>query len=116
MEESFLKYFLDYGSLGVMAMIFFWMLLKNQKQMEEERDIHKDEQEKIRDRFQSVIEKYDSEKEALFQERLKSLAQLKTEIEVLRNINDDQKELLNESLKELKELRTEVNLFHRGNS
>tara|TARA_Y100001973_G_scaffold106141_1_gene182324 strand:- start:12910 stop:13257 length:348 start_codon:yes stop_codon:yes gene_type:complete len=114
MEESFFKYFLDYGSLGVMAMIFFWMLLKNQKQLNEEREAHKEEQEKIRDRFQAVIEKYDSEKEALFNERLKSLSQLKTEIEVLRSINDEQKELLNQSLQELKELRTEVNMYHRG--
>ena len=51
MEDGFLKYFLDYGILGVMAWIFLWLYLKNAKKLDDYRDESKFEEERIRNRF-----------------------------------------------------------------
>ena len=94
-----------------MAWIFLWLYLKNAKKLDDYRDESKLEEERIRNRFQIVIDKYDTEKEALLKERLDSLVQLKNAIMNLKELNDDQKKLQQESLNELKELKTRIKLI-----
>jgi len=80
MEESLFKALLDYGSLGLMCGFLLWLHVQNQKrndslstrfqeQLEKIRTSAKEDEDRVRDRFMSVIEKYDTEKESFFQER-----------------------------------------------
>ena len=82
--DEITKYALDYGTMGIMAYVFFWLYLRQQKKIDEMHGLQKEEEEKIRDRFKSVIEKYDSERDQLLKERFESLAKLQTEVYNLR--------------------------------
>jgi hypothetical protein len=77
MEHGIIDYLLDYGSLGIMAGIFFWLYLNNKKELIEMRDRNFAEQEKIRTRWRTVIEKYDMEKSEMIEERIGNLNDLK---------------------------------------
>ncbi len=78
--DEITKYVLDYGTMGIMAYVFFWLYLRQQKKIDEMHGLQKEEEEKIRDRFKSVIEKYDSERDQLLKERFESLAKLQSEV------------------------------------
>mgnify|MGYP003670703187 FL=1 len=114
MEHSIIEYLLDYGSLGVMAGIFFWLYLNNKKELLESRDRSFEEQEKIRSRWRSVIEKYDLEKSEMIEERMNNLNDLKNAINQLKVINEEQNRLLNEAHNELRDMRTEIKIKLRG--
>ena len=113
MENEFLEYALDFGAVGLMAYIFFWLYMKQGKKLEELLSQQKIEEEKIRDRFSVVIEKYDSEKESLMKERLESLVKLKNEIYNLKELNKKQDSSLLSLIDEIKLLRTEISALNR---
>ena len=114
MEHGIIDYLLDYGSLGVMAGIFFWLYLNNKKELVESRERNFEEQEKIRTRWRTVIEKYDVEKSEMIEERINNLTDLKNAINQLKVINDEQNRLLNEAHNELRDMRTEIKIRLRG--
>tara|TARA_B100000945_G_C19826102_1_gene342770 strand:+ start:116 stop:463 length:348 start_codon:yes stop_codon:yes gene_type:complete len=114
MEHGIIDYLLDYGSLGVMAGIFFWLYLNNKKELLESRDRNFEEQEKIRSRWRTVIEKYDVEKSEMIEERINNLNDLKNAINQLKVINEEQNRLLNEAHNELRDMRTEIKIRLRG--
>ena len=113
LENELLKYALDFGTMGIMAYIFFWMYLKQQKKIDTMLTQQKEEEEKIRNRFAAVIEKYDAEKESLTKERLTSLIKLKNEVSNLKEINEKQDKQLLTTIEELKLLRTEIQILNR---
>ena len=78
--DEITKYALDYGTMGIMAYVFFWLYLRQQKKIDQMHGSQKEEEDKIRDRFKSVIEKYDSERDQLLKERFESLAKLQSEV------------------------------------
>ena len=114
MEHGIIDYLLDYGSLGVMAGIFFWLYLNNKKELVESRERNFEEQEKIRTRWRTVIEKYDVEKSEMIEERINNLTDLKNAINQLKVINEEQNRLLNEAHNELRDMRTELKIRLRG--
>ena len=114
MEHGIIDYLLDYGSLCVMAGIFFWLYLNNKKELVESRERNFEEQEKIRTRWRTVIEKYDVEKSEMIEERINNLTDLKNAINQLKVINDEQNRLLNEAHNELRDMRTEIKIRLRG--
>jgi uncharacterized membrane protein YgaE (UPF0421/DUF939 family) len=114
MEHGIIDYLLDYGSLGVMAGIFFWLYLNNKKELLESRDRNFEEQEKIRSRWRTVIDKYDVEKSEMIEERINNLNDLKNAINQLKVINEEQNRLLNEAHNELRDMRTEIKIRLRG--
>ena len=114
MEHGIIDYLLDYGSLGVMAGIFFWLYLNNKKELVESRERNFEEQEKIRSRWRTVIEKYDLEKSEMIEERINNLNDLKNAINQLKVINEEQNRLLNEAHNELRDMRTEIKIRLRG--
>tara|TARA_Y100001938_G_C8047360_1_gene409703 strand:+ start:312 stop:704 length:393 start_codon:yes stop_codon:yes gene_type:complete len=115
-DSELLKYALDFGTMGVMAYIFFWLYLRQQKKIDEMITNQKDEEEKIRSRFTAVIEKYDNEKESLTKERLDSLVKLKCEVANLKEINEKQDKQLLTTIEEIKLLRTEIQILNRKES
>ena len=114
MENELLKYALDFGAVGLMAYIFFWLYLRQQKKLDEMLKEQKEEEERIRQRWRAVIEKYEQEKEELLKERLCSLVKLKNEVYNLKEINEKQDKQLLQSIEELKLLRTEIQILNRG--
>ena len=78
--DELTKYALDYGTMGIMAYVFFWLYLRQQKKIDDMHSTQKKEEEKIRERFTAVIEKYDLERDQLLKERFESLAKLQTEV------------------------------------
>ena len=92
--EEVLKYTLDFGAVGIMAYIFFSLYIKQQKKLEDMLKLQKEEEDKIRERFKLVIDKYDQEKDQLYKERLESLVKLKNEIYNLKELNKNQDKLL----------------------
>ena len=113
MENELLKYALDFGAVGLMAYIFFWLYLRQQKKLDEMLKEQKEEQERIRQRWRSVIEKYEHEKDELVQERLGSLVKLKNQVYNLKEINEKQDKQLLQTIEELKLLRTEIQILNR---
>jgi hypothetical protein len=111
--DDFLKYALDYGAVGIMAYIFFWLYLKQQKRIDQMLIEQKEEEEKIRNRWTAVIEKYDEEKTNLTKERLESLVKLKNEVYNLKELNQNQEKLLINMIEELKLLKTEISIQNR---
>lgn len=112
MDNELFKYALDFGTMGIMAYIFFWLYLRQQKKIDEMITQQKEEEEKIRSRFTAVIEKYDTEKESLTKERLESLIKLKCEVANLKEINEKQDKQLLTTIEELKLLRTEIKILN----
>ena len=91
MEESIFKALLDYGSLGLMCAFLLWLHVQNQKrndklstqfqeQLEKIRIGAKEDEDRVRDRFMSVIEKYDTEKETFFNERTQLRSNLASQL------------------------------------
>jgi hypothetical protein len=113
MENELLKYALDFGAVGLMAYIFFWLYLRQQKKLDEMLKEQKEEEERIRQRWRSVIEKYEQEKDELVQERLGSLVKLKNQVYNLKEINEKQDKQLLQTIEELKLLRTEIQILNR---
>ena len=113
MENELLKYALDFGAVGLMAYIFFWLYLRQQKKLDEMLKEQKEEEERIRQRWRSVIEKYEHEKDELVQERLGSLVKLKNQVYNLKEINEKQDKHLLQTIEELKLLRTEIQILYR---
>jgi hypothetical protein len=113
MENELLKYALDFGAVGLMAYIFFWLYLRQQKKLDEMLKEQKEEEERIRQRWRSVIEKYEQEKDDLTQERLGSLVKLKNQVYNLKEINEKQDKQLLQTIEELKLLRTEIKILNR---
>ena len=48
MDNELLKYALDFGTMGIMAYIFFWLYLKQQKKMDQMLISQKEEEDKNR--------------------------------------------------------------------
>ena len=113
MENELLKYALDFGSMGIMAYIFFWLYLRQQKKIDQMMINQKEEEEKIRTRWTAVIEKYDKEKDELIKERLESLVKLKNEVYNLKEINEKQDQQLFQAIEQLKLLKTEIQILNR---
>lgn len=114
MEHGIVEYLIDYGSLGIMAGIFFWLYLQNKKELLAARDRNFQEQEKIRERFQAVIEKYDIEKTEMINERINNLVELKNAINDLKQINEQQNIIIADSQTELRDIKTELKILLRG--
>lgn len=114
MEHGIIEYLIDYGSLGIMAGIFFWLYLNNKKELTSARSRNFEEQEKIRERFQVVIEKYDLEKTEMINERINNLVDLKNAISDLKQINEQQNILIHDSQSELRDIKTELKILLRG--
>jgi hypothetical protein len=114
MEHGIIDYLLDYGSLGIMAGIFFWLYLNNKKELIEMRDRNFAEQEKIRTRWRTVIEKYDMEKSEMIEERIGNLNDLKNAINALKVLNEEQNRLIAHAQDELREMKTEIKIKLRG--
>tara|TARA_Y100001963_G_C6753536_1_gene435496 strand:+ start:40 stop:417 length:378 start_codon:yes stop_codon:yes gene_type:complete len=122
MEESIFKYLLDYGSLGITAGLLFWLFLQNSKTIKEIREQARQDEEKIRnrydtdlsqirDRYDAVIAKYDQEKTMFFDERTKLHSQLVAQIEQLEKTverQDQQIQAIKEKLDALLLLRREA--------
>ncbi len=113
MDSELLKYALDFGTMGIMAYVFFWLYLRQQKKLEVILKEQKEEEDKIRDRWSAVIEKYDQEKNDLMKERLESLVKLKNEVYNLKEINTKQDQQLLSVIEEIKLLRTEIQILNR---
>ena len=113
MDSELLKYALDFGTMGIMAYIFFWLYLRQQKKIDEMLISQKEEEDKIRLRWSQVIEKYDKEKDELMKERLESLVKLKNEVYNLKEINEKQDKQLFQAIEELKLLKTEIQILNR---
>jgi len=113
MDNELLKYALDFGTMGIMAYIFFWLYLRQQKKIDEMIKDQKEEEEKIRSRWSAVIEKYELEKNELIKERLESLVKLKNEVYNLKTINEQQDKQLFQAIEELKQLKTEIQILNR---
>lgn len=95
MEQSIFQVLIDYGSLGIMCGFLFWLHIQNQKrndllsdrfqeQLEKMRLASKEDEEKIRDRFAVVVEKYDTERSIFFEERTQIRSNLSTQIKSLQ--------------------------------
>ncbi len=91
MEESIISVMIDYGTLGITCGVLFWLHLQNTKRndqlivrfqatIEDLRKAAKEDEDKIRDRFMSVIEKYDTEREAMTAERTQLRSNLASKI------------------------------------
>tara|TARA_Y100000816_G_C26054038_1_gene552956 strand:+ start:726 stop:1202 length:477 start_codon:yes stop_codon:yes gene_type:complete len=74
--EALLEMLLDHGSLGIFAAFLIWLYTnmqarmdalvdRFQAQLEEMQNIHKGDQELLRERYDDVIAKYDSEKKQM---------------------------------------------------
>ena len=113
MDSELLKYALDFGTMGIMAYIFFWLYLRQQKKIDEMLVNQKEEEDRIRNRWSAVIEKYDKEKNELMKERLESLVKLKNEVYNLKEINEKQDKQLFQAIEELKLLKTEIQILNR---
>lgn len=113
LENEFLQYALDFGAVGIMAYIFFWLYMKQGKKLEELLSQQKIEEDKIRERFSVVINKYDTEKELLMKERLESLVKLKNEIYNLKELHKKQDSVMLSMIEEIKLLRTEISVLNR---
>ena len=113
MENELLKYTLDFGTMGIMAYVFFWLYLKQQKKLDDMLKDQKEEEEKIRSRWSEVIEKYELEKNELIRERLDSLVKLKNEVYNLKEINEKQDHQLLQAIDELKKLKVEIQILNR---
>lgn len=113
MDSELFKYALDFGTMGIMAYIFFWLYLKQQKKIDEMMISQKEEEDRIRSRWSAIIEKYDKEKDELMKERLESLVKLKNEVYNLKEINEKQDKQLFQAIEELKLLRTEIQILNR---
>jgi|TARA_Y100001963_G_scaffold67218_1_gene93692 hypothetical protein len=96
MENSLLQVMIDYGSLGIMCAFLFWQHIQNQKrndalsvrfqdQLDNIRASSKEDEEKIRARFQIVVEKYDSERIAFFEERSSMRSELADKIDNIQS-------------------------------
>jgi len=114
LEHGLVEYLIDYGSLGIMAGIFFWLYLQNKKELVAARNRGYEEAEKVRERFQVVIEKYDQEKTEMQNERINNLLELKNAINDLKDINTQQNILIVESQNELRDIKTELKILLRG--
>ena len=99
MEDHIFKYVLDYGSLGIMSGLLFWLYLQNSKQLEKIREQSREDEERIRERFAGVIEKYDEERQKFFNERSELRGQLLMNVETLEKGLNKQEQLL-DSLKD----------------
>lgn len=97
-----------------MAAIFFWLYLNNKKELITARNRNFEEQEKIRERFQLVIEKYDHEKTEMINERINNLNDLKNAINDLKQINEQQNIIISDSQSELRDIKTELKILLRG--
>ena len=113
MDSEIAKYALDFGTMGIMAYIFFWLYLRQQKKIDQMIVNQKEEEEKIRTRWTAVIEKYDKEKDELIKERLESLVKLKNEVYNLKEINEKQDQQLFQAIEQLKLLKTEIQILNR---
>ena len=113
MDSEIAKYALDFGTMGIMAYIFFWLYLRQQKKIDQMMVNQKEEEEKIRTRWTAVIEKYDKEKDELIKERLESLVKLKNEVYNLKEINEKQDKQLFQAIEQLKLLKTEIQILNR---
>lgn len=113
MDSEIAKYALDFGTMGIMAYIFFWLYLRQQKKIDQMMVNQKEEEEKIRNRWKAVIEKYDKEKDELIKERLESLVKLKNEVYNLKEINEKQDQQLFQAIEQLKLLKTEIQILNR---
>lgn len=113
MDSEIAKYALDFGTMGIMAYIFFWLYLRQQKKIDQMIVNQKEEEEKIRSRWKAVIEKYDKEKDELIKERLESLVKLKNEVYNLKEINEKQDQQLFQAIEQLKLLKTEIQILNR---
>ena len=113
MDSEIAKYALDFGTMGIMAYIFFWLYLRQQKKIDQMMVNQKEEEEKIRSRWTAVIEKYDKEKDELIKERLESLVKLKNEVYNLKEINEKQDQQLFQAIEQLKLLKTEIQILNR---
>ena len=113
MDSEIAKYALDFGTMGIMAYIFFWLYLRQQKKIDQMMVNQKEEEEKIRTRWTAVIEKYDKEKDELIKERLESLVKLKNEVYNLKEINEKQDKQLFQAIEQLRLLKTEIQILNR---
>ena len=113
MDSEIAKYALDFGTMGIMAYIFFWLYLRQQKKIDQMMVNQKEEEEKIRSRWTAVIEKYDKEKDELIKERLESLVKLKNEVYNLKEINEKQDQQLFQAIEQQKLLKTEIQILNR---
>ena len=131
MEESILSVMVDYGTLGITCGVLFWLHIQNskrndnlianfQKQVDSLRQSAKEEEGQIRNRWMSVVEKYDMERESMVDERtqlrsnlasqmrdiLKELDNLKNKVESLVVSEDNQTRMIKDLAAEarLKEL------------
>jgi archaellum component FlaC len=99
MEESIFKYLLDYGSLGITAGLLFWLYLHSMKQVTEIRGQSREDLEMLRDRYETVISKYDQDKDLFFSERHKMHNQIVMKIESIEK-NIEKQESAIESIKD----------------
>ena len=105
MEESILSVMVDYGTLGITCGVLFWLHIQNskrndnlianfQKQVDSLRQSAKEEEGQIRNRWMSVVEKYDMERESMVDERTQLRSNLAAQMRAI--------------LKELDNLRNRV--------
>ncbi len=73
----------------------------------------REEEEKIRERWSSVIEKYEHEKIELIKERIESLEKLKNEVYNVKEINERQDKQLIEISDNFKLLKREIQILTR---
>jgi len=80
MELDILTMLADYGSIGILAAVLWYQNREQskerravttafQEQLDRIREQSKDDQAELRDRYMTVIEKYDSERSLFFEER-----------------------------------------------
>lgn len=80
MELDILTMLADYGSIGILAAVLWYQNREQskerravttafQEQLDRIREQSKEDQQELRDRYMSVIEKYDSERSLFFEER-----------------------------------------------
>lgn len=92
MEDTIFKYVLDYGSLGIMSGLLFWLYLQNTKQLEKIREQAREDEDKIRDRFAVVIAKYDQERDKFLEEKTQFRTQLVNQLENMERAMNKQEE------------------------
>ena len=99
MQGTMFEILLDYGSLGLMCAVLLYSHFQQQKrndslfahfqeQLEKLRASSKEDEEKIRVRFEKVVEKYDSERSAFFEERTQLRSNLAHGIAELRKLEE----------------------------
>ena len=107
MQDQMIQMLLDNG---LTAGLLFWLYLQNTKTIEKIQAQNREDAQLLRDRYDQVIAKYDSERTLFFQERAKLHNQLVMQIEQLERTVEKQELVINamkEKIDQLFLMRTE---------